>query len=170
MPSHGHHLLDGRRAYKIKALEFHPDKNIGDKKAEQMFMMVAKAYEALTDEAAKENWQLYGDALLSCCFWLPCLRRPWKQPPVAAPEHLCVAAALHSYCGGSPWLWLVSPGNPDGKQSLEVSIGLPTFLLEKDNHNLILIVYLIGLVVVIPVIVGLWCASLNFLALFDDKP
>lgn len=95
-----------KRAYKIKALEFHPDKNIGDSKAEQMFMMVAKAYEALTDEAARENWELYG--------------------------------------------------NPDGKQSLEVSIGLPTFLLEKDNHNVILVVYLVLLVVVTPTIVGLW--------------
>lgn len=47
-------------------------------------------------------------------------------------------------------------GNPDGKQSLEVSIGLPTFLLDENNHNLILIVYLIGLVVIIPSLVGLW--------------
>ena len=47
-------------------------------------------------------------------------------------------------------------GNPDGKQSLEVSIGLPTFLLDKDNHNVILIVYLICLVVIIPTIVACW--------------
>ena len=31
--------------------------NIGDKKAEQMFMNVAKAYEALTDEEAKANYE-----------------------------------------------------------------------------------------------------------------
>jgi hypothetical protein len=37
-------------------------------------------------------------------------------------------------------------GNPDGKQSFEMSIGLPTFLSEKGNHNLILIFYLIVMV------------------------
>merc|ERR1712176_1162675 len=41
-------------------------------------------------------------------------------------------------------------GNPDGKQSLEVSIGLPSFLLDSANRNLVLIVYLIFMVVVIP--------------------
>jgi len=41
-------------------------------------------------------------------------------------------------------------GNPDGKQSLEVSIGLPTWLLDADNRNLVLITYLIIMVGVIP--------------------
>lgn len=33
---------------------------------------------------------------------------------------------------------------------MEVSIALPTFLLEKEHHNTILIVYLIAMVVIIP--------------------
>lgn len=41
-------------------------------------------------------------------------------------------------------------GNPDGKQALEVSMGLPTFLLQKEYHSAILLVYLIIMVVVIP--------------------
>jgi preprotein translocase subunit Sec63 len=41
-------------------------------------------------------------------------------------------------------------GNPDGKQALEVSIGLPTFLLNKDNHTTILVVYLVLMVVLVP--------------------
>lgn len=45
--------------------------------------------------------------------------------------------------------WL-KHGNPDGKQPMEVSIALPTFLLDKEHHNTILIIYLIGMVVVIP--------------------
>ncbi len=45
-------------------------------------------------------------------------------------------------------------GNPDGKQSLEVSIGLPRFLL--DNPKVVLVLYLIGMVVIIPVAVGYW--------------
>jgi len=41
-------------------------------------------------------------------------------------------------------------GNPDGKQSLEVSIGLPSWLLNTDYRNLVLMAYLIVMVGVIP--------------------
>jgi len=41
-------------------------------------------------------------------------------------------------------------GNPDGKQSLEVSIGLPSWLLHPDFRNLVLMAYLIVMVGVIP--------------------
>jgi len=41
-------------------------------------------------------------------------------------------------------------GNPDGKQSLAVSIGLPEFLLNTDYRNLVLMSYLIFMVIVIP--------------------
>lgn len=70
-------------------------------------MKIAKAYEALTDETSKENYEKYG--------------------------------------------------NPDGKQSLEVSIGLPKIIL--DNPKVVLVLYLVAMVVVIPVVVGLWYAN-----------
>lgn len=41
-------------------------------------------------------------------------------------------------------------GNPDGKQPLEVSIGLPSWLLDSDNRNFVLMAYLIIMVGVIP--------------------
>lgn len=69
---------------------------------ENMYM-VHKAYKALTDETAKENWKKYGD--------------------------------------------------PDGKQNLEVSIGLPTLLLDTANRNVILLFYLFIMVIVIPLAV-----------------
>ena len=93
-----------KKAYRAKSLRYHPDKNPDNPSAEAMFMMIAKAYEALTDEKSKENWEKYG--------------------------------------------------NPDGKQSLEVSIGLPTFLLDNDNRQYILVFYLVMMVVVIPF--GVW--------------
>ena len=89
-----------KRAFRTLSLKYHPDKNPNNRVAEAKFMMVAKAYEALTDETAKKNYELYG--------------------------------------------------NPDGKQSLEVSIGLPSFLLEGTNRNLVLLSYLIIMVGVIP--------------------
>ena len=96
-----------KRAYRILSLKYHPDKNPGNKVAEEMFMKVAKANEALTDPISKANFEKYG--------------------------------------------------NPDGKQSLEVSIGLPTFILE--NPKVVLVLYLISMVVFIPVAVGLWYAN-----------
>ncbi|KAG3120566.1 hypothetical protein PI124_g2419 [Phytophthora idaei] len=95
-----------KRAYRKMSLLYHPDKNQGDAVAEQKFMLVAKAYEALTDEVAKANYEKFG--------------------------------------------------NPDGRQALQLSIGLPTFLLDPANHNLVLFLYLIILVVAIPSCVALW--------------
>jgi translocation protein SEC63 len=86
---------------------YHPDKNPNDKAAADVFMKIAKAYEALTDEVSKENYEKYG--------------------------------------------------NPDGKQAMEVSIGLPTFLLE--NPKVVLVFYLIAMVVVIPSVVGWWYSN-----------
>ena len=72
-----------KKAYRRMSLKYHPDKNVGDKSAEEMFMKIAKAYEALTDETSKENYEKFG--------------------------------------------------NPDGKQSLEVSIGLPKIILDNPK-------------------------------------
>jgi len=89
-----------KKAYRSLSVKFHPDKNRGNRVAEAKFMMVAKAYESLTNAEARENYEKYG--------------------------------------------------NPDGKQSLEVSIGLPNFLLQTEYRNLVLVVYLIFMVGVIP--------------------
>jgi len=89
-----------KKAYKKMSLMYHPDKNPNNPAAEAKFMMVAKAYEALTDPTAKENYEKYG--------------------------------------------------NPDGKQSLQVSIGLPSWLLDTNHRNIVLMAYLIIMVGVIP--------------------
>lgn len=89
-----------KKAFRSLSLRYHPDKNPGNRAAEAKFMMVTKAYESLTDEESKRNFELYG--------------------------------------------------NPDGKQSLSVSIGLPAFLMESDNRNLVLMCYLIFIVILVP--------------------
>jgi len=89
-----------KRAFRTLSLKWHPDKNKNNPQAEAKFMLINKAYEALTDPVAKENWERYG--------------------------------------------------NPDGKQSLEVSIGLPSWLLDANNRNVVLMSYLLIMVFVIP--------------------
>ena len=95
-----------QKAFRTLSLQFHPETSAGDRVAETKFMMVAKAYEALTDEIAKENYEQYG--------------------------------------------------NPDGKESLEVSIGLPSFLLEGNYRYHVLVTYLIIMVGVIPYCVSIY--------------
>jgi len=50
-----------KKAYKKLALKYHPDRNPNNLQAKAKFMLLTKAYEALTDETARKNWELYGN-------------------------------------------------------------------------------------------------------------
>ena len=51
-----------KKAYRKKALEYHPDKNPGDKEAEEKFKEAAQAYEVLGDEQKRAQYDQYGHA------------------------------------------------------------------------------------------------------------
>ncbi len=51
-----------KKAYRKKALEYHPDKNQGDAKAEEMFKKAAEAYEVLSDPNKKSRYDQFGHA------------------------------------------------------------------------------------------------------------
>jgi len=53
---------DIKRAYRKKALEFHPDRNQGDPTAETRFKEAAEAYDVLSDEPKRKRYDQFGHA------------------------------------------------------------------------------------------------------------
>jgi molecular chaperone DnaJ len=51
-----------KRAYRKLAMQYHPDRNAGDKEAEEKFKEAAQAYEVLQDSDKRQRYDRYGHA------------------------------------------------------------------------------------------------------------
>ncbi len=51
-----------KKAFRKQALQYHPDRNPGDKQAEEMFKQCAEAYDVLSDTEKRARYDRYGHA------------------------------------------------------------------------------------------------------------
>ena len=51
-----------KKAYRKLALQYHPDKNPGDKEAEEKFKEAAEAYDVLSNDDKRRRYDQYGHA------------------------------------------------------------------------------------------------------------
>ncbi len=54
--------VDIKKAYKKLAMKYHPDRNKGDKNAEEKFKEVNEANQILSDSAKRKNYDQFGSA------------------------------------------------------------------------------------------------------------
>lgn len=57
----GASLDEIKKAYRKLALKYHPDRNKGDKKAEEKFKSISEAYAVLSDPEKKKQYDMFGD-------------------------------------------------------------------------------------------------------------
>ena len=63
-----------KKAYRKKAIQYHPDRNPGDKEAEEKFKEAAEAYEVLSNPDKKARYDQFGFAGVDGA-----LSRKWRR-------------------------------------------------------------------------------------------
>jgi len=58
-----------KKSYRKLAMKYHPDRNKGDKEAEEKFKKINEAYSVLSDEQKRKQYDMYGSVWGAWGFW-----------------------------------------------------------------------------------------------------
>ena len=79
-----------------------------------------------------------------------------NDSPDAAAKFIMITKAYECLTDEKKKVICEKYGNPDGQGSIQVAIAMPSFLLKKENHVKILVLFFVILLVVLPSIVTCW--------------
>ena len=87
-----------KKAYKKMAIKYHPDRNPGDKEAEDKFKEAAEAYEVLSDENKRARYDQFGHAGMGGAASSLCLATSSvAMEALAVSEALAVVAVVNKH-------------------------------------------------------------------------
>lgn len=64
-------LEDIKKSFRNLALKYHPDKNKNSEESRQLFMKIVEAYEVLSDEQARKNYDVAAGSQVTSPSWTP---------------------------------------------------------------------------------------------------
>jgi molecular chaperone DnaJ len=83
-----------KKAYRKLAFAFHPDRNVGDKEAEEKFKQVQEAYHILSDGNKRHHYDLYGSAEDNSMFANFDISEMWNNLVGERPKNIEVTVNL----------------------------------------------------------------------------
>ena len=106
-----------KKAYRVKARQYHPDANPGDASAEEKFKQVAQAYEVLSDSDSRARYDRFGEAGVSGA-------GGGGGGDFFGGGGGGLGDIFESFFGGSPFGQQRGPAGPPRGQDLEVVLNL----------------------------------------------
>jgi len=109
-----------KRAYRVQAKRFHPDKNGGDKACEERFKEIQQAYETLSNPSKKARYDAAFDVHFKDKRDESAGRGPQKGPPPSSPSRATHRASAEPFSSDAQKK-SHTPNNADPKKEAELS-------------------------------------------------